>query len=105
MVPFLYLILRSIMVFGHITYNIGRIIFGQPYVKMLLSNFKNSKMQLENHQENFYSNKKIVKNYKLEVNSLSIGYDKTIIKDLNFNIEKGNFVLLQVGLALVKQHY
>ena len=94
MVPFLYLILRSIMVFGHITYNIGRIIFGQPYVKMLLSNFKDSKMQLENHQEDLYSNKKIVKNYKLEVNSLSIGYDKTIIKDLNFNIEKGNFCLI-----------
>tara|TARA_X000000950_G_scaffold180078_1_gene218413 strand:+ start:35334 stop:36944 length:1611 start_codon:yes stop_codon:yes gene_type:complete len=91
-VPFLYLMLRSIIVFGHIVYNVGKIIFSKPYIHMLFSNIESVKLIKDNKKDK--KNLEIVKKFNLNVQSLEIGYDKSILKNLNLNLNEGDFCLI-----------
>ena len=81
MVPFLYVMLRSIIVFGNIVYNIGRIIFSRPYIDMLFNNLDT--INLNNDEKKNNPNLKRVENFNLEIKSLDIGYNKSVLKNIN----------------------
>ena len=93
LITYLYLILRAIIIFGHIMYNVGRITFSIPYVNMLFENiseFKNN----EYNENKSIKTKVEINNFNLSVKNLDIGYDKSIQKNLNFVIESGEFCLI-----------
>ena len=92
MVPFLYVMLRSIIVFGNIVYNIGKIIFSRPYIDMLFNNLDT--INLNNDEKKNNPNLKRVENFNLEIKSLDIGYNKSILKNINLNINEGEFCLI-----------
>ena len=82
MVPFLYVMLRSIIVFGNIVYNIGKIIFSRPYIDMLFNNLDT--INLNNDEKKNNPNLKRVENFNLEIKSLDIGYNKKHTKKYKF---------------------
>ena len=91
-VPFLYLMLRSIIVFGNIVYNVGKIIFSKPFIEMLFNNLDSIKLIKENKKDN--QDLQIVKKFNLNIQSLEIGYDESILKNLNLNLNEGDFCLI-----------
>tara|TARA_B100000035_G_C20909452_1_gene513259 strand:- start:108 stop:956 length:849 start_codon:yes stop_codon:yes gene_type:complete len=101
LVVFLYLILRAIIIFGHITYNFGRVIFGRTYVKMLLENLLEFQDKKNLINQNNLNHKKI-SNYDLKVENLAIGYEEIILNNINFNIKEGEFCLVSGNSGIGK---
>tara|TARA_B100000427_G_scaffold324112_2_gene328667 strand:+ start:305 stop:1918 length:1614 start_codon:yes stop_codon:yes gene_type:complete len=91
LVPFLYLMLRSIISFGNIINDYGRILFTLPFTKTLVNIVSNNKKINYTNLNN--NNLKKINCYNLEVNNLSIGYDKIVKSNLSFNTKEGSFVL------------
>ena len=90
LVPYLYLVLRAIISFGHIVHNIGRVLFSIPYVKT----FNSIKIKKNNLDKDDLEDKKIdIKDIRLVVKDLSFGYEDTIKTNINFKIDEGDFCL------------
>ena len=90
LVPFLYLMLRSIISFSHIINAFGRIAFTYSFANKLskISYKKNKFYQKKNKK-----NKKIIKNFSLSTNNLTYGYDKILNTPLSLKIPQGSFCL------------
>ena len=93
-VSFLYLMLRSIIVFGHIIFNISKIIFNKPYIEMMFDNFGSindyKAINFSSYKESSIS----IKKFDLNLKNLEIGYDKSLIKNINLDLNQGEFCLI-----------
>lgn len=93
-VSFLYLMLRSIVVFGNIIFNIGKIIFNKPYIKMMFDNF-GSINDYKNINFSSYKKSSIsINKFDLNLKNLEIGYDKSLIKNIHLDLNQGEFCLI-----------
>jgi ABC-type bacteriocin/lantibiotic exporter with double-glycine peptidase domain len=90
LVPFLYLMLRSIISFSHIINAFGRISFTYPFANKLSKiSYKNNKFYQKKNKKNFT----IIKNFSLSTKNLGYGYDKILNSPLSLEIPQGSFCL------------
>ena len=93
-VSFLYLMVRSIVVFGHIIFNIGKIIFNKPYIEMMFDNFGSINDYNTINASSYKKSSISIKKFDLNLKNVEIGYDKSLIKNINLDLNQGEFCLI-----------
>jgi ABC-type multidrug transport system fused ATPase/permease subunit len=93
-VSFLYLMVRSIVIFGHIIFNIGKIIFNKPYIEMMFDNFGTINDYNTINASSYKKSSISIKKFDLNLKNVEIGYDKSLIKNINLDLNQGEFCLI-----------
>jgi ABC-type multidrug transport system fused ATPase/permease subunit len=93
-VSFLYLMVRSIVIFGHIIFNIGKIIFNKPYIEMMFDNFGSINDYNTINASSYKKSSISIKKFDLNLKNVEIGYDKSLIKNINLDLNQGEFCLI-----------
>lgn len=93
LVPFLYLMLRSIISFSHTINSFGKIIFTYPFLEKLEELTTTSKSFQITKLEKRSATLKIINNFSLKTHQLQYGYENSLNSPISLELKQGEFCL------------